>query len=246
MRQEPIAPGAAAEDLERYQLYSRIEILALLRVLIERRAPITVRFDGGEDFIVSALLAVNPDFEELVFDAAAQEAANRRLLAAPRLVFSASLDGVRIQFATQRAAPTTFEALAALRVRVPDMVLRLQRRDHFRIAPPLARPLELDAPDPAGGRVKLRVLDISCGGLAVAIAPPGVALQTGELLRGCCVELPEGARIVFDAEVRSVEPGRAPGGASRCGLRFVNLPGRALTALQRYILRLDRERRARL
>lgn len=240
------AAGAAVEDLERYLLHSRVEILALLRVLIERRAPVTVRFDGGEDFIVSALLAVNPDFEELVFDAAAQDATNRRLLAAPRLVFGTVLDGVRIQFATQRAAATTFEALPALRVRLPDSVLRLQRRDHFRIAPPLARPLALDAPDASGARVKLRVLDISCGGAAVALAPPGVALQTGELLRGCAIELPEGMRIVFDAEVRSVEPGRAPGGASRCGLRFLNLPGTALAALQRYILRLDRERRARL
>lgn len=246
MNATPTAADLGAEDLDRYRLHSRVEILALLRVLIERRAPMTVRFDGGEDFIVSALLAVNPDFEELVFDAAAQDAANRRLLAAPRLVFGTSLDGVRIQFATQRAAATTFEALPALRVRLPDSVLRLQRRDHFRIAPPLARPLALEVPDASGARVKLRVLDISCGGAAVALAPPGVALQTGEVLRGCIVELPEGARIVFDAEVRSVEPGMAPGGTSRCGLRFMNLPGTALAAIQRYILRLDRERRARL
>lgn len=234
------------EDLERYRLYSRVEILALLRVLIERRATVTVQADAPDDFIVSTLLAVNPDFEELVFDAAANDAANRRLLEAGRLSFSTSLDGVRIHFATQRAAPTVFDGLAALRVRVPETVLRLQRRDHFRVAPPLARPLELEAPHPAGGRVRLRVLDISCGGAAVALAPPQLALAPGELLRGCAVELPGPVRLVFDAEVRSVEPGRGPGGATRCGLKFVNLPGAALTAIQRYVLQLDRERRARL
>ncbi|MDW8467985.1 MAG: PilZ domain-containing protein [Burkholderiales bacterium] len=161
-------------------------------------------------------------------------------------LFYTSLDGVRIHFATQRAAPTVFDGLAALRVRVPETVLRLQRRDHFRVAPPLARPLELEAPHPAGGRVRLRVLDISCGGAAVALAPPQLALAPGELLRGCAVELPGPVRLVFDAEVRSVEPGRGPGGATRCGLKFVNLPGAALTAIQRYVLQLDRERRARL
>lgn len=238
--------GRAAEDLERYVLHSRIEILALLRVLIERRAPVTVHFSEGRDFLLSTLLALNPDFEELVFDPSGDAAANRRLLAAPRLSFATALDGVRIQFATQRAAETVLGGLAALRVRLPDSVLRLQRRDHFRIAPPLSHPLELEVPDTEGARVELRVLDVSCGGAAVVLAPAELALAPETVLRGCAIELPGRARLVFDAEVRWIAPGRGPGGATRCGLRFIDLPGAALTELQRYILRLDRERRARL
>src|SRR5206468_6010297 len=74
-----------ASEFERYQVHSRLEIVAILRSLIEHRSLVTVSFGGRDDFIVSALLAVNPDFEELIIDHGADPATNVRLLQAPRL-----------------------------------------------------------------------------------------------------------------------------------------------------------------
>lgn len=235
-------------DLGRFEIHSRVEILAILRSLIERRAPATVYFSRGEDFIVSGLLAVNPGFEELVLDPSADEAANRRLLRAQRLTLVSALDQVRIQFSVQSAQLTTWQKLPALRVRIPKSVLRLQRRDSYRIAPPLARPLVCSIPAAPGEARKheLRILDISCGGLAVLVSVERVPLEAGMMLEGCALQLPELGTVSFSAEVRSVAAAGGPGaGGTRCGLRFADMPQQTVTLIQRYILKLERDRLVR-
>jgi c-di-GMP-binding flagellar brake protein YcgR len=236
------------EDLERFQIHSRIEVVALLRALIERRATLTVHFNQGDEFIVSSLLAVNPEFEEMVFDCSGDADANRRLARSPRLAFVSSLDQIRIQFGAARAEETRYEGLPALRARIPASVLRLQRRDAYRVVPPLGRPLLCLLPDPRdpARAHELRILDISCGGLALADGSGRLPLEVGMLLENCSLQLPEGGRVTFGAEVRSVTPHGAPGGTARYGLRFLELRPVTIARIQRYILRLDRDRRSRL
>jgi c-di-GMP-binding flagellar brake protein YcgR len=243
-----LAPAGGSADLQRYEVRSRVEILALLRALIERRAPATVHFDHGEDFIVSTLLAVNPDFEELVLDPSGDEAANRRLLRSQRMTVVSRLDRVRIQFVVQGAQLTAWNKLPALRVRIPRSVLRLQRRDSYRIAPPIANPLSCGIPDPAveGRRHALRILDISCGGVALLVGEEPLPLEPGMVLGGCVLSLPGIGEVSFAAEVRNVSrPGDGDAQAMRCGLRFIGMAQRTVTLIQRYILKLERDRIAR-
>lgn len=248
MSSRPAPHEISAEDLERFQIHSRVEIVAVLHALIERRAQLTVHFSQGEEFMLSTLVAVNPDFEELVFDCSGDPGANARLLRSPRLNFVSALEQVRIQFSTQHAEATVYDGLPAFRVRIPDSLLRLQRRDYFRIAPPLTRPLTARIADPRDPScaVDLRILDISAGGIAVADGPQGLRLESGMLLEQCVVQLPEVGAVSFRAEVRSVVPNGAPGGAARCGLRYLDMPGAIAARIQRYILKLDRDRRNRL
>jgi c-di-GMP-binding flagellar brake protein YcgR len=248
MSARPAPLALSAEDLERFQIYSRIEIVAVLRALIERRAQATIHFSQGEEFLLSTLLSVNPDFEELVFDCCGDQAANDRLLRSPRLHFVAALDRVRIQFAALHAESTVHDGLPAFRVRIPDSLLRLQRRDYFRVAPPVAKPLLARIADPREPArvVELRVLDLSAGGIAVTDPPLGLRLEAGMVLEQCSLDLPGIGEVRFRAEVRSTPAKRASGGASRCGLRFLDMPGAVSARVQRYILQLDRDRRSRL
>jgi c-di-GMP-binding flagellar brake protein YcgR len=248
MKPSPAAPEVSAEDLERFQIHSRIEIVTVLRALIERRAQLTVHYGQGEEFMLSTLVAVNPDYEELVFDCSGDQGANARLLRSPRLNFVSSLEQVRIQFSAQRAEATAYDGLPAFRVRIPDALLRLQRRDYFRIAPPLASALVARIADPreSSRTAELRILDISAGGIAVADVPQGLRLETGMVLEQCAVQLPDVGAVSFKAEVCNVVPNGAPGGAVRCGLRYLDMPGAIAARIQRYILKLDRDRRNRL
>ena len=248
MNSRPVSLEISADDLERFQIHSRIEIVAVLRALIERRAQLTVHFSQGEEFMLSTLVAVNPDFEELVFDYSGDPGANARLLRSARLHFVSALEQVRIQFSTQQAESTVYEDLPAFRVRIPEALLRLQRRDYFRIAPPLVRTLLAHIADPrdASRSADLRVLDISAGGIAVADEPQGLRLEVGMLLEQCALELPEVGTVSFRAEVRNAVPMGARGGAQRWGLCYLDLPGAVAARIQRYILKLDRERHSRL
>jgi diguanylate cyclase (GGDEF)-like protein len=112
--------------------------------------------------------------------------------------------------------------------------------------PPLARPLLCRVPGPerGGNALELRILDLSCGGVCAFAAAGGLALDPGRVIEDCSIELPGVGQLQFAAEVRSAKPAIRPAG-TRYGMRFVSLAPRAETLIQRYIIRLERERIAR-
>lgn len=239
-----LQPVAISEQTERCRLGSRVEVLSYLRQAVERRSPVAAHFGAGGEFIATALLAVNPDFEELVFDCSGDPEANERLLRCERITFVTIVDQVRIQFDTQRAETTMFEALPAYRTRLPDTLLRLQFREFFRVAPPFSRPVACRLADPRRPPevLQLRVLDLSVGGLALVV-PADLRPEAGAKLGPLRLDLPDVGTVEVSVEVRSVAPHPPSGDAwPRCGVRFIDLPGKAVSLLLRYVMKLQRER----
>ena len=234
------------QDLESYRIHSRVEILMLLRELTAQRTKVTLHFDGGSRSIPTCLLAVNPEFEELVFDCGSDAEANGQLLRANTLTFVTFLEQIRIQFSAHRAEPTILEGLPALRVRMPESVVRLQRRENYRVVTSLVKPLVCEVPDPTDDprTLPLRVLDLSAGGLALHVPGEKSPFSIGDALEGCSLDLPEAGRVIFNASVRSLALHARPPGL-RVGCAFVRLPGHAHKLVQRQILDLERARQSR-
>lgn len=228
-------------DDDRFRIHSRMEIVGLLRAVAAHREIVTIQFGGAQDFVVSAVLAVNPDFEEIVLDYGADEGAMQRLLRADRLRISTQLDHVRISFGAEGAGAVTFEGGPAFRVRLPDSLLRFQRRDSYRLKIPLGRPLLCQVPSAAGGApLAIKVRDISVAGIGLTDYPPGFLLSPGQVLAGCRINLPELGSLIADVEVMHTTTGEA----RRCGCRFKNLPLPMANLIQRYITRIEREQHA--
>ena len=228
-------------DDERFRIHSRMEIVGLLRSVSAHREIVTVQFGGQQDFVVSAVLAVNPDFEELVLDYGADEAAMQRLLRASRLRISTQLDHVRLSFNAEGAEAVSFEGGAAFRVRLPDSLLRFQRRESYRLKIPLGRPLMCHVPEPGSGApLAIKVRDISVAGIGLVDYPPSLLLTMGQVLEGCRVSLPDLGPLVADLEVMHATQGEV----RRCGCRFKNLPLPMANLIQRYITRVEREQHA--
>jgi hypothetical protein len=63
----------------------------------------------------------------------------------------------------------------------------------------------------------------------------------------CRLELPDAGPLVATLEVRFQARNAGPGGTerTRCGMQFLNLPTGGMTMLQRYINKLERERRSK-
>jgi hypothetical protein len=59
-------PEAESPELERYTLYSRTEIVAMMRQLRDDRVPVTVYHDARGGCVVTYVRGVKPEFEELV------------------------------------------------------------------------------------------------------------------------------------------------------------------------------------
>ena len=73
-------------------------------------------------------------------------------------------------------------------------------------------------------------------------------LETGRMLENCRIMLPGEGLLVTTLQVRNLFDVVTRGGLRyvRVGCEFVNLPAARLTAVQRYIIHVERERKARL
>jgi c-di-GMP-binding flagellar brake protein YcgR len=242
------APLPDAPEFEQYQIYSRTEIIGLLREIIRRRVLVTIHFGGGAQFIVTNLLAVNPDFEELVFDCGAESAGNKALARANRFTIVTFVNHVKIQFSGQHMEETAYEGTPALRMRVPDSILRFQRREYFR-TPVSGKPVMCRIPpqDKDGKAMEVRIVDIGCGGIALLGPVDDRKLETGTILSNCRIDLPEIGIVTTSIEIRNIAELSTPTGIKqrRWGCRFANLPGAMVTMIQRYVNTAERNRLSR-
>ncbi|HEX9390748.1 MAG TPA: flagellar brake protein [Usitatibacteraceae bacterium] len=238
-------PELAIADLEPYQVYSRVEILANVHALIDQQILATVYFDRGEKFFATRFLAVNPEFEELIFALGADSRVNEQLKAVEGLTVVAFLDHIKVQFAVDRAEPTQFEDAPAFRMRMPRSILRLQRRNAFRARTPLVKsPMVLLPPVPdregKSDTTRVRITDISATGLAFVTQVGRPILSAGMRLLGCQLELGENKKIDADMEVRHVSIYKDGVGSEMCraGCMLLRLSGPAQTTIQRYVNQL--------
>lgn len=246
----PIEPLLEPADYTQYLIRNATEILFVLRSLRDSSDRITIYFNEGKDFLLSSVVAL--DEGSITLDFGGNPAANRRALAAERLFCVTRHDKIRIQFLLRGVRQIDFQGAPAFHAALPDSVLRLQRREYFRLTTPVANPLKcrVPIPMPDGGDpriVEANVLDISGGGIAVMVPPEGFVLQAGMRFPNCRVDLPEIGTIVATLEIRSLFDVTLRSGTqvTRAGCQFVDLPGPMLTQVQRYIIKVERERKAR-
>lgn len=247
---EPLSqatPEPETPECEEFYTYARREIIDVLENVIRSGALVTVHFSQGEDHFVTNLLHINPEFEELVLDHAPDEALTARLLESRRLTFVTFVDQIKVQFHAQRAEATTRDGKPALRIRLPDSLLRLQRRNFYRMPAARTAPLTCTIPLPAGGSARFVVSDISLGGLAMIAGPAQAEFSAGTVFRDCRIELPGHGSFTTSLEIRN-NVGACGGAGSaaghRYGCQFLNLGGPVVSLIQRYINQLERTRRA--
>ncbi len=234
-----------------YTLRARAEVLGVLRSLLEHSSLMTAYFNQGHDFLMTSLLKIAPDGNTVVIDVSSNSEMNKRALTSDRLICVANLDKVKIQFVLQGVAPVQFEGHPAFLATTPATLLRLQRRDHYRLAMPVLHPLKCTIPqktyDGTEKSIEVSVIDISGGGVGIVAKTDGIELSTDMLLPDCRIELPGIGVIVATLRIRSVYEVTLRTGArhKRAGCQFVDLPGKQQMLLQRFIITAERERKAR-
>ncbi|MCB1933283.1 MAG: flagellar brake protein [Candidatus Accumulibacter sp.] len=242
-----------AEDYSEYLLHSKAEIVAVLRSLIQRRALVSAYLEPGRKFLMTSLLEVATDSGELVLDWGRDDEINRQALQAEQVFLSAMVDKVKVQFTLRGLSETRSEGRPAFRAVLPDKVLRLQRREYFRLSTPIAKPVKFIATikrvDGSTLIAEASLLDISGGGVGLMATPSLAALLPGgTVLNDCKMTLPDEGLLVANLCVRNKFDVTTRGGARyvRVGCEFVALPGARMSMVQRYITRIERERKARL
>jgi c-di-GMP-binding flagellar brake protein YcgR len=239
----------ATDEDSRFQLRSRSEIQFLLQSMVKSGDLITAFFNQGTEFLLTALLRV--DEASVVLDYGASAEMNRKVCLADKLILIATHDKVKVQFALPYVKPATHNGRPAFEAPLPERVLRLQRRDYFRLTAPVAQPLKCKLAMTQEGAtyrmIEAQVMDISGGGIAIMSPPSGFDFVVDQFFESCEVDLPEVGLVRAGLRVRNVFELTLRNGSKvrRSGCQFVNLPGNMLSRIERYIMKVERERKVR-
>lgn len=238
----------STDEFSQYMLNSKAEMFAVFRGMVEHVSQVTMFFNEARDMVLTSMISY--DDNGLLLDLGASPEMNRKALDAEKLFCVTQLDRVKIQFILRRLRQVETSGGPAFFAALPDSVLRLQRREYYRLATPIVRPLQCVIAFPAASgeprMLESHIGDISGGGLGVISIPLEVPLETG-LRLNCRIDLPEVGVVSGSIVVRSVFESVTRNGirSQRAGCEFLNLPGPMLTLIQRYILKVERERKAR-
>ncbi len=237
-------------DPARYMIHSRLEIVSILGALHNSGSMITAYFGPDNDFILTAIAAVNAGENEMVMDCGADTAANQRALQAGKMTFVAAHERIKIEFSSTSLRSVRYKGRDAFCVPLPGALLRLQRREYFRIATPLTRPLKcVLGAQGASARVpdEVTIVDISCGGIAIIDSSESERFEVGACFQGCRVDMPELGPVSADILVRSTFMVTLKNGAKHkhAGCEFVGMPESERAKIQRYINKMERERKDR-
>jgi c-di-GMP-binding flagellar brake protein YcgR len=237
-------------EYSQYFLYSKTEILSVLRSIIQKAPQITVHFDEGRFFFLTSMLALRSGNTEFTFDVGSNKEVNARALKAEKLIFTTLVDKVKIQFSLDHLRCEEHQGRSVFVGAVPDNLLRLQRREFFRLSLSIINPIHLRATlDPDNLSIDIPLLDISGGGVGLMFSVDLASrLEKGQMMTDCRIMLPEEGLLVCTLCVRNMFDVTTRSGSRhvRVGCEFVDLPASRLSAVQRYIIHVERGRKARL
>lgn len=235
----------ANADDTRFLLHNRLEIVSILRGLANRNELVSAFFNGGKDLLLTSILEVDAENGSVVLDYGSNELLNKRILSSEKIIFVTSLDSVKVQFVANHIEPAIFEGGSAFRIQLPDQVLKLQRREYYRLTTPIATPLKCQIPLGDGRSTEVPLSDIGGGGIGIIIGnTAGDALQVGAVFPGCRINLPGIGVVEASLRVQCTFEVTLKNGSKmlRSGCQFVDLRPAMQSLIQRYMIKLERER----
>ncbi|MBC7780743.1 MAG: flagellar brake protein [Proteobacteria bacterium] len=235
-----------ADDLSRFLIRSPTQIGQILRAVSEHAEIVTAYFNRGREFVITAIVGVDTPMHTVFLDLGADDSLNAKLLASDRVVLVSAHEKVKVQFTVKSVRATQFEGRPTLAIELPGELLKLQRREFYRVRTGAHEPVRCRLPISARETLELTVFDISVGGIAIHARLPDESSRPGTRFPGATLQIGQDEAFGAELELRNVSEVRLRGAdIQRLGLRFVALPEPAQKLIQRYILRLERDRKSR-
>lgn len=218
------------------------EILAVLRDIANRHSRVALYYSEDASMVLTLLLAA--DETGVWVDAAASPLDNRLIERSPRIILVSTHHQAKVQWVSSEVTQGLFQNMPAFFLPLPRKLLRLQRRNYFRLpnTEPDALKCHIRVPShPAPVRHELTVMDLSIGGMALVCVQDDVALEVGRHYPDCEIHLPGIGTIHPVIRVRSLfEVADRNGGTKRrAGCEFDRPDRDTVMKLQRYVAQMQ-------
>lgn len=233
------------EDRKKYMLFSSREIGRILQGMRDTAQQIQLRFATSQQEMVTSILDVDVDNRLFLFEAPSDSKLESLLLRS-RLFFEGKLDRITISFTTEPATSSRYAGALAFEAAFPERLIRLQRRDFFRV-PILGGTMSVPLPNDKGVASRVfNVRDISQTGCCLVDPERYLESFIGQVLPDCTLSLPGMHPLGCAIEVCNTYVVTSPDGKRqrRDGCRFVDLTSGKAALLQRYIMQVERKNHA--
>lgn len=251
--QTPLIDDASQEDLSPYQISSRREIVALLRSLGDSNQAIRMVINDSAESIVTTVLGVDEASGIVVLDSASTVALNEHVARSEKFSFETIHENIRVLFFCEQVEECIYEGRPAFTMAIPTSIIRLQRREFYRVMTPVANPVRCTihiphTKDEVASTVSVSLQNVSGGGLAIVDEKRLLDPTVGRVYYNCRIDLPGGTLVVATLQIRNQQDVKLKNGKviRRLGCLFIELPKPMLAAVQRYITKLEREYNSRL
>jgi c-di-GMP-binding flagellar brake protein YcgR len=236
------------EKNESFRIHSEIDILFFLREIIQANSLIALYPGHENSFILTSILAIDSEKKEMIIDYGANEKINQLALQSKEIIFVTTQNKVKIEFVCNRISKIDLEGRNAFVVNIPNSLLRIQRRDNFRISTPITKPLKCIIPiieENKSSKIEVTLLDISCGGIGVIDQHTVINFEPGITYTNCQITLPEIGIVNTAIKVKNTHAMKLHSGITckRVGCEFIDLPARTEAMIQRYIVKQEQMRK---
>lgn len=226
------------------RLHNPAEVHQLLASLVARQAMVSLYPE--KPGVIASLPLLGIDGHQLIL-ALPEETERAAVFDARQLLCVGLQDRIKLQFEVGYPRLVEWQHQPALAVTAPASILRLQRRDHYRLTIPLSQPLSAYLPlrPDSDEEVEVSIIDLSPGGMGILAFIPGLSLLPGARYHRIRIELPHMASVAVDAQVRSRFELVLRNGIRtvRTGFEFRPLPAADRQQIQHYINRIEHSQR---
>lgn len=235
----------ASEDDEQFMVYNRREVASILRDLAKQRDMLSAVFHHGQGMVLTSVVEVDYDGDAVYLDFGPDEDANKHLLSSERTIFVTVAGGVKVQWTSSRVSSVKLKSGPAFKISIPEKLQRVQRRECYRLATPIANPLVCKIPVREAQELELALVDISVGGIGVILPEPcDPAIVKGAEFQRCTMDIPGIGKAEVALRVHGIWTVtlKNDSKSQRAGFAFIDPSPGTQSLIQRYMIKLERER----
>lgn len=232
---------------EQYIVHNPREVIQILTDLMKFKTTLKVSFNQGEDIYLTTVIAIDAKSHAVHLDIGRDEDFNRRLLASDHVIFSKD-EGIEIKWTSRQISEVALRDGKAIRIALPQDLVRLQRREYFRFTTPIVNPVLCEIPLPSDAAdtektLELVLHDVSLGGVAATMAGElDPAMVAGARFDHCKISFPDVGMTNLTLQVVYIIQLHTKDGTTkhRLGLQYIE-PSRGNEGLiNRYVFILER------
>jgi c-di-GMP-binding flagellar brake protein YcgR len=236
------------EDLTPFQVRNRRDITRLFASLCSKGERLTLTDQTSGTLKQGFITEVDDEADYVVFRPDekptddGESGAPLQINAGAEVDVEGALDHVKISFRSV-VVELGSRNPEHLLLSMPDHVIRLQRREYYRVQVPSHPPVRCRIPGPGGNTQPFATLvkNLSSGGLMLLDSTCTFSGVTGTDYRECVLDLPGLDSITCTLRLCNMYDAKAgvPAEGKILGMQFVDLSTRSLSLVQRYAAKLE-------